>query len=178
MIKNAPWLTNPSATAPYSTTTMCRTQWLFSISHKMLLDPVKAHQSQWTTGGLHCSDTSSKLPTDQSPSATTTGTANKIWALGQEDEYFTSTGTLTHRAFIIWKCKTNFKDYLIYIMYTKITLQKYEKMLCWPRLIPSPSHWCSYSNLGFNRYQSKLPSKKSREAPSNCPQIWQWTTLG
>lgn len=31
--------------------TMCRTQCLLSISHKMLLGPVKAHQNQCTTGG-------------------------------------------------------------------------------------------------------------------------------
>lgn len=32
-------------------------------------------------------------------------------------------------------------------------------MPCWLWLIPSSSHWCSYSKLGFNRRQSKLPFK-------------------
>lgn len=66
----------------------------------------------------------------------------------------------THGAFITWKCNKIFLrlSYLCYIHKDhNAELQK-------NAVSTTASHWCSYSNLGFNRYQSKLPSKKSREA--------------
>lgn len=86
--------------------------------------------------------------------------------------------TDTQRFYHLEMQKKNF-NIILFTLYTlRSHYRSMKKMLCWPWLLPSPSHWCSYPNLGFNRYQSKLPSKKSREAPSNCLQIWKLTTLG
>lgn len=154
MIKNALWLTNPSSIAPCPTTTMCRTQWLFSISYKMLLDPVKVHQSVDNRRGR----TAANLRPINHPVLPWQGLQSKYEY--QVKKMSTSLPeALTHGAFITWKCNKIFLrlSYLCYIHKDHIVeLQK-------NAVSTTASHWCSYSNLGFNRYQSKLPSKKSRE---------------